>query len=163
MARTGIPRASGQAIKEAITRHLAELDAHGPEELVEERLARYRKLGAVAVAGDSVTAAGCGQQLRWARNRMRQFDAQGSERVDKLGQNERRIGVLTSGGDAPGMNAADPGRGAHRLGARRRGSRRREGFQGLINREFIRVTSRVRRGHHSSRRNHFEKRPVRSF
>lgn len=47
------PASVGQAIKEAITRHLAELDALGPKELVEERLARYRKLGAVAVAGDA--------------------------------------------------------------------------------------------------------------
>lgn len=46
------PERVGQSIKEALTRHLAELDSLGPKELVEDRLSRYRKLGAVAQASE---------------------------------------------------------------------------------------------------------------
>lgn len=59
-----------------------------------------------------------------------------------LASNERRIGVLTSGGDAPGMNAAIRAvvRTALEQGVGVVGVER--GYQGLINREFIPMTSR---------------------
>lgn len=59
-----------------------------------------------------------------------------------MASNERRIGVLTSGGDAPGMNAAIRAvvRTALEQGVGVVGVER--GYQGLINREFIPMTSR---------------------
>ena len=70
-------------MKEALARHLSELDALSPKELVEERLARYRKLGAVArserrlKARDRLWAIDVGELMR---SRLR------NERVDKFGQ-----------------------------------------------------------------------------
>lgn len=44
------PQAVAASMKEAILRHLAQLDQESPDELVEKRIARYRRLGAVALA-----------------------------------------------------------------------------------------------------------------
>ena len=53
----------------------------------------------------------------------------------------KRIGVLTSGGDAPGMNAAVRAvvRTAIAMGIECVGIRR--GWQGLINSDFVRLSS----------------------
>ena len=67
----------------------------------------------------------------------------------------RTIGVLTSGGDAPGMNAAIRAVVRTGLGKGQKVRGIRKGYQGLLNEEIIDLSARdvsdtIQRGNHSS-------------